>query len=855
MKLFIGCLALCFILLVGIQTADSLDGNQSIADAMYSGKRIANRVIGSELFGSKIGDQTKASNNPDGFLLSWNKFNRGNVRKQRALTRTYNIPSAHPRIYLNNKKITRLRRDATAGNLRWQQLFKYARSPKGGMAAKALVSIIIGDARYCLDAIELALSQTNSKNSMAAGDIALIYDWCHGQLTTQQSTDLIRYFNKWCDRQLGNPTGLDISGWGNYWPRYGYSFAMVGMATYGDNPRASEWLVEFRERRWKIDQRLLDKIATGGGWPEGPIYDWLGNLPRVKTLAAWLSVTGENLFVSTDWFKQRFGYLLLQHYPGITSNSWGPKFHPYPSIGDAERNRGTMSNYGRIMSLILIEQFPDLPLAQQLYSYLSSPPTDKSFNFLIHEEFLWFDPYQRGVEPTLLTHYAPALGTVLMRSGWPDSGADKDTSPTYIAFQCGDHFSYHQHYDQASVLLFKYKELLLDSGVYSGYGLSNHDRNYYVRTIAHNSLVVYDPKENFSEARPGATSNDGGQRPVSPASRAPTSVEYFDQHSREYDTCDMLRFADEKQYTYALADATKAYKSVEYIRSGGAEGKPKLKHFSREFVYLRSNSKQSTRDYVVLYDRVGVTQKKFSRENTKLLFHTFEEPLILGNSSNISEGETLYANAEKVSAVNGQGKLFMNFIAPETHNLRKIGGRGRKAWWVFGKSYDWHYKPDENYPRPISDFEHEPYGEWRVEFEPADQSLNHKYLIILFPTSIQSKNMPPAIHLSAVGMEGAHITDSDLNRVVLFSTALDGATVMGGISYSINPTADTHHLLFDLPKNQRYDIKISSKAGAQTLNIVPNTIGSSQVNDQGVLGFQTENLGRAEVTIHAPHRS
>ena len=842
MKLLTGCLAFCFISLFGIQTDNTLDVNQLVTDASYSVKQVVKVGIGPELSGSEVDDRAKVTYNFDDAVASWIKFNGGKARKQqtggKALPRTYNISSTHPRIYLDDKKIARLRRDATVGNLRWQQLLKSARLPRGSMAAKALVSTIIGENRYCQDAIKLALAQTTSRNSMAAGDIALIYDWCHGQLTAQQSADLIRYFNTWCDRQLGNPTGLDISGWGNYWPRYGYSFAMVGMATYGDNPRANEWLAEFRERRWEIDLRLLDKIAAGGGWPEGPVYDWLGNLPRVKTLAAWLSATGENLFVSTDWFKQRFGYLLLQHYPGITSNLWGPKFHSYPSIGDAERNRGTMSNYGRIMGLILIEQFPDLPLAQQLYSYLSSPPTDKSFDFLVHEEFLWFDPYQRGVEPTLLSHYAPALGTVLMRSGWPDGGADKDNSPTYIVFQCGDHFSYHQHYDQANVILFKYKELLLDSGVYSGQGLSNHDRNYYVRTIAHNSLVVYDPQENFSEARSGATSNDGGQHPVAPASRAPVSVDYFDQHSREYDTCNILKFADHKAYTYASADATKAYNDVEFAQSLGAKSQAKLKHFSREFVYLRPYLKRSSKDYVVLYDRVGVTQKKFSGENTKLLFHTFEEPLILGGGIHISEGETLYPHAELVSAVNGQGKLFMNFIAPKNHNLRKIGGRGQKAWWVFGESYDWHYRPDENYPRPISNFEYKPYGEWRVEFEPADDSLKHRYLTILYPTSVRAKEMPRTIHLSAMGMEGAHIVDSDLNRVVLFSTAHDGAAVMGEISYSVNPTADTHHLLFDLPKNQRYAIKISSKGGTQTLNVVPDAMGSSQVSDQGVLDFK-----------------
>lgn len=65
----------------------------------------------------------------------------------------------------------------------------------------------------------------------------------------------------------------------------------------------------------------------------------------------------------------------------------------------------------------------------------------------------------------------------------------------------------------------------MDSGVYSGTGLSYHDQNYYVRTIAHNTLVVHNPTEDFSTARPDAVSNDGGQRTMSPGSRAPQAAD------------------------------------------------------------------------------------------------------------------------------------------------------------------------------------------------------------------------------------------------------------------------------------------------------------------------------------------
>ena len=68
------------------------------------------------------------------------------------------------------------------------------------------------------------------------------------------------------------------------------------------------------------------------------------------------------------------GYLLLHRWPEV-GDQFGYKYHVYPSIGDTERNRGSMANYGRIMGLILIDRFSAEPLAHQLQAYMAAPPT------------------------------------------------------------------------------------------------------------------------------------------------------------------------------------------------------------------------------------------------------------------------------------------------------------------------------------------------------------------------------------------------------------------------------------------------------------------------------------------------
>jgi hypothetical protein len=198
-----------------------------------------------------------------------------------------------------------------------------------------------------------------------------------------------------------------------------------------------------------------------------------------------------------------------------------------------------------------------------------------------------------------------------VRSGWPSGAADSDASATHITFQVGDHFTYHQHFDQNSFTLFKGSDLMVDSGVYSGEGLSNHDINYYVRTIAHNTLVVYNPAEDFGAARPDASANDGGQRTVFPASRSPQTLAYFDLHAVQYDTGDMLRFEDEAAYTYALGDATKAYNNPTYnqaMETNLSGNGAKVSRFQQEFVYLRTQPKRQSSQHGGLWQHARSKQ-------------------------------------------------------------------------------------------------------------------------------------------------------------------------------------------------------------------------------------------------------
>ncbi|MEQ1473231.1 MAG: heparinase II/III family protein, partial [Candidatus Acidiferrum sp.] len=112
-------------------------------------------------------------------------------------------------------------------------------------------------------------------------------------------------------------------------------------------------------------------------------------------------------------------------------------------------------------------------------------------------EFLWNDPEVLPRDPALSEaaelprqRFFSGVGHLVMRNGWkPDS--------TWIEFDCGPYFSKHQHLSQNHFSIYHRGYLAIDSGADYTDTESPHYLNYYRRTVAHNSVLVYDPREKF----------------------------------------------------------------------------------------------------------------------------------------------------------------------------------------------------------------------------------------------------------------------------------------------------------------------------------------------------------------------
>lgn len=378
-------------------------------------------------------------------------------------------------------------------------------------------------------------------------------------------------------------------------------------------------------------------------------------------------------------------------------------------------------------------------------------------------EFLWRDPnlQPRPADELPLTRYMGSpFGWMIARTGWDENAA-------IVEMKVNEYnFTNHQHLDAGSFQIYYRGALAIDSGLYTGssgaYG-SPHTTNYYWRTIAHNSLLVYDPDEVFSRSRDRDYGNDGGQRLPNGRSEPRN---FDDLLTKGYATGKVLAHgfgpdADRPQYSYLKGDITQAYSD-------------KVRQVVRSFVFL--NLDDAARPVaLVVFDRVVASDPAFKKY---WLLHSIEEPQIDGPRVSIARTEE-----------GNRGRLYLTALRPAADNLaiEKIGGPG-KEFWVFGRNF-----PNDIEPRRRAS--QEP-GAWRIEISPQRAAADDSFLNVLQVADAGAGPPLPSTLVEGDGVIGAKIAD----RVVLFSQS--GEPLSGEIRFSLEGKEVFQVLLADLAEGE-----------------------------------------------------
>ncbi len=481
-------------------------------------------------------------------------------------------PTQHPRIYLtpNRVRLQAALSQSTPAASRFRAKVDQwlGGSNIWGFEAwnGALLSQLTGNTAYCTKAVSTIQAQVSAAEAAIAssqrpvvahdsylhvgdliGDLALVYDWCHAQVTPAQRTRWVAYANQavwnvWNHTQAkwGGKT-FPWSGWSVNNPsnNYYYSFLratmLLGLATRGENAQADAWLTKFRDE--KILGQLVPRFQAdlaGGGSREGTGYG-VAMRRLFELYQIWKATTGEDLATRTG--HTRASMLAFMHQVMPTLDRVAP-------TGDHARDAtAVFFDYHRDYLQELMGVFPSTTLARRAKALLagSNVPAMTS-PFMFAYDFL---NDHTGIQPLALdglntAYHARGIGQVYARSGW-------DQAATWVNLIAGPYTESHAHQDQGSIMIYKGGWLAYDANVQSRSGLS--------QKAASHSLVRID--------RAGA--------PLKQIASTTSTLAALKQGPG---------------YVYASADLTPAYRN-----------NPAVQKVHRELVYLAPN-------VVVVFDRV-----------------------------------------------------------------------------------------------------------------------------------------------------------------------------------------------------------------------------------------------------------
>jgi len=598
----------------------------------------------------------------------------------------YDVTPGHPRLFFTASEVPELRAKCAGfmapdfDDLKsWCDSNMSASLPLSSpdayewhLTAMSFVWLITDDDAYSARARTLALngiSRGYSTQLPFLRSLSLYYDWCYPELSSS-------------DRQtVGNAIaagGMDHFESNNWEQMTNYhsklprlkELAYAGLAIHGDgvaDAEATELCDAFRYHMYDPRHALacLDEIGADGAYYQGDYT--LSGIGAGFRVGCWLwdVATDDDPFAASSHLQNKVTFYLYETFAKRNASLGASK------QGDTDTHTVSAATL-RLSLESLAARYRDGRarwLADRMEAlglgYINRP---ERWELIIYADDTVAPEPPTGM-PT--SHFFDTMGIVYVRSGWDLTEASHDV---YGVFRCETMPAGHTHAHQNHLLIARGPDVLaIDAGGYDG-GVSSHHLGFFERTVAHNTMLVYDPGENMG----GSYINDGGQIPVNTYDYP---IHSGDATSPENFRGEIVAYSDTESYTYMKGDATAAYSPS------------KVELFTREVVYLKP-------DVFVVLDRVRATSGSFPK---RWLLHSFNEPAVSGNAVTITEGDS---------------RLSVTSLLPPGAAITKIGGPGRE-FEVNGTNYP----PSGGWEREM--------GAWRVEISPQTNENEHVFLTIM----------------------------------------------------------------------------------------------------------------------------
>ncbi len=647
--------------------------------------------------------------------------------------------------------------------------------PSNDIAGWALTYLLTNDESFAKRAVEEMRrthppEKVGSRTYMDYVRWSLAFDWLYGYkefdaaLKDRIAKELLsgaqRMFQ---DNALADPS---LVSYHNYTVRF-LTLASFALAAIEGHPSTETQAAPLLDRARKSLDNVLEIsqfVTPEGGYHESMDYQRITYLPMALLAELRRTATGDDPARRyTPYWHYSDTYLYKTMPDGTTSRRGD---HEWPFF---------MAQDNDVLGYI-VNRFKD-PYAAWMLRKSGWCSTANWYIPIL--QFLWDDPQVQPRDPATASdtelsrqHFFPGVGDVVMRSGWgPDS--------TWIEFTAGGYFAKHQHLDQNAFTIYHKGYLAIDSAADYTDTESPNYLNYYRRTIAHNTMLVYKQDEPFFWAEnlwPAA--NDGGQRMDS--SRYWNTIRNVEDWESTRDLWDVARMQAvdnvPNEFQYARGDATRAYQPS------------KLDLFTRELLYLPRISA------LVIFDHVRSKDPSYKKA---WLLHGVNEPTIeAGQGADVGHGGTSFANASTFAFEDGTGRLLVHSLLPREREVVKRGGPGWEFWtpgdefggdWGSGKNWPiegaeggplpedpylkkmWKAFWGEDFNRILpSNMRHVVPGAWRVEISPAKPSKDDLFLNVL---EIGDKGENKNLRVEAA--EGSNFTGAIIggHALVVFATS------------------------------------------------------------------------------------
>lgn len=623
----------------------------------------------------------------------------------------------------------------------------------------------------------------------------MLFDWCYDSLPGPMRQHLAQNLYK-IDSYFMNTYILSSAGtayvtghniWNVY---YANQYALVLNSADGLSVQQQDSIRQWYEITYdKALHEILPAAAyyrdDDGGWNWTAAYGMWSLVDEFQFFENIRIATGENLYAELPWIKNsinQYWYFLQPN--GYTIN-WGDGY---------TNEQGDRVIYRHA-------QIYNDPRSLWLAQYYAMPSnitwTVPRFQKLMYKDFT-----APIVSKPDLAHdwFSDKTGLSVSRTDWSDSAA------MVWVYDAPTKKAGHEHRDNNSFCIFKNAPQINNSGWYWYYG-NAHYVNYYMRTIAHNSICVYDSTESYVNW--GATvSNDGGQN------ESPTLMNYNDIFSPAAQKGSWELWGAGADYCYTVSDAEQSYDPA------------KLDRFRRRVLFLKPSQ-------VVVLDHLHLKNTATHQRDAKFVLHFQQEPSLSGTLINTAVPNHIETfNGHDIQQTNGNGNVAIRTLLPLQTKTTRIGGTGYE-FYVDGVNYPLDVIPDTINTTP---------GAWRIEVEPASVVDS---LVFLHTIAIgDSANQAVA---GGVGQQNAYTIGVDWVNTLFFFNALGDTNTMYQVMHEVPGSRVLKIFGADLIPLQPYFVVVDN-AVVSALNT--DSVGVLETNITLQTGTHMVELKNTSAAVH-----